>query len=115
VTVVALVLADDHDIRFGKLAQRGYAGLGLVLADGEFGMDDLGWAGEPWVEEDGEGLRGLAWRRRKRGDRLEGQKEARVRVEVLHREGHPGRVGGFVGLVGGDVLDVYGIEKTESI
>lgn len=114
-TVVGLVLADDHDIGFGKLAQRGYAGLGLVLADGEFGMEDLGWAGEPWVEEDREGLRGLAWRRRKGGDRLKGQKEARVRVEVLDREGHLGRVDGFVDLVGGDVLDVYGIEKAESI
>lgn len=34
---------------------------------------------------------------------------------MLDREGHPGRVDGFVGLVSGDVLDVYGIEKTESI
>ena len=56
VAVVALVLADNHNIRLGKVAQRRNTGLYLMLGDREHGVEDLGRSRKPWVEKDGEGL-----------------------------------------------------------
>lgn len=39
--VVAFVLADDHDIRFRDIAQRGDAGVCLLLRSRELRMEDI--------------------------------------------------------------------------
>lgn len=40
VAMVAFILADDHNIRFGDIAQRGDTGVCLLLRYRELGMDD---------------------------------------------------------------------------
>lgn len=46
---------------------------------------------------------------------MEGKKEGSIRIEMLDCERHLGRIDRIVDQVGGGFLDVYGIEKIESI
>jgi hypothetical protein len=70
-------------------------------------VEDLRRSRKPWVEKDGEGLRGLSRRWRKGRDWLKGKKEGGIRIEMLYGERHFGRIDRIVDQVGGVFLDAY--------
>ena len=87
--VVWLVLRYQDDVRFLiQFFQRGYTWRGLSFCYGELRAEDLGGAGEPWIDENGERAREQAWGGGRSYGRRKGEKERSVTVEGFHSQRH---------------------------
>lgn len=87
--VISFWLADDYEIRFWKVCEGRDAWCLFVAGFREDGVEYVRVSSEPWVDDYCKS-RGLSRSWRKLEDRLEGEEEGRIVVQVLDRQRHVG-------------------------